>query len=164
MSSRISETLHEDHAATIAFAERLEALMVKHARKLPDRNEPAVAQVLRDLPLALDAEISRHFAFEEARLFPVLADNGDVAIGNHLTDEHNAMRPLAARLVALGLQAQQGGFSELGWQEFRVTGAELCERMVMHVQKEEMVLLPLLEETLDPQVDAELYGEYTGNT
>jgi hypothetical protein len=33
----------------------------------------------------------------------------------------------------------------------------------MHVQKEEMALLPLLDETLDSQADAALYDIYAGN-
>jgi hypothetical protein len=42
-----------------------------------------------------------------------------------------------------------------------VLGLELAERLVGHVQKEEMSLLPALEDLLDEEADAELAGRYT---
>ncbi len=162
-ASRISQTLHEEHQATIAFAERLESLLARQQRRLPDRADPAVAMVLHSLPAVLDGELRRHFDFEEARLFSHLASIGDAAIGEHLTSEHDAMRPLGARLVALGGQALNDGFGDASWMEFRGAAAELCERLLAHVQKEEMVLLPLLDDALDPEADARLYDDYVGN-
>jgi hemerythrin-like domain-containing protein len=162
-ASRICQTLHEEHQATVAFTEQLEAALAKYHSRRPDCADPALAGVLRGLPLALDAELSRHFDFEETRLFSHLASAGDAAIGAHLTDEHEAMRPLGARLVILSRQALTDGFDDARWQEFRAAAAELCERLLMHVQKEEMALLPLLEETLDPESDARLYDDYVGN-
>ena len=44
----------------------------------------------------------------------------------------------------------------------RVTALELAERLVSHVQKEEMSLLPALEDLLDEATDAELALAYAG--
>jgi hypothetical protein len=42
----------------------------------------------------------------------------------------------------------------------RSLGLELAERLVSHVQKEEMSLLPALEDLLDEEVDHELASAY----
>lgn len=162
-TSHISQALHQDHEATVAFAERLETLLARHPRQPPDPADPVVSKLLNDLPVMLDTEISRHFDFEESELFRHLAEAGEEDIGTHLTEEHEAMRPLGKRLIELVGRALTQGFDDAAWKEFRTAGAELCERMVMHVQKEEMVLLPLIEENLDAETDASLYAEYMGN-
>jgi hemerythrin-like domain-containing protein len=161
--SRICQTLHEEHEATVAFAECLEAILGKYPHGHPDRADPAMAGILRQLPFALGAGLQRHFDFEEARLFTLLASAGDSAIVAHLTDEHETMRLLCKRLLALGGGALAEGFGDASWPEFRAVAAELCGELLMHVQKEEMALLPLLEEALDPRADAILYDVYAGN-
>jgi len=40
---------------------------------------------------------------------------------------------------------------------------ELSDRMLTHVQKEEMALLPVIEENMDPETEARLYQEYVEN-
>ena len=45
-------------------------------------------------------------------------------------------------------------------QETRALGLELAERLVSHVQKEEMSLLPALEDILDEGTDHELACSY----
>ena len=160
-TNRISQTLHQEHHATIALMERLEQLLARHRRGVtPDINDHAVAQLLTDLSVALAAEVERHFAFEEKQLFPYLEATGDAAIGSHLTDEHGAIRPLGVRLASLARDASAHGFDAGRWQEFTRVGQELYERMLMHVQKEEMALLPLLDEVMDADTEARLYEDY----
>ena len=162
-SNRISQTLHEEHRATVALMERLDRLIASNRRRPPDGTEPATAQLLRDLASGVEAEINHHFDFEEQYLFTYLQTIGDEAIGAHLTDEHLAMRPLGHRLAALAREGVASGFDEASWTEFRQLGQELCERMLAHVQKEEMALLPLIEESMDAEMEARLYEEYVGN-
>jgi len=162
-ANRISQTLHEEHRATIALMERLEQLLARHRRNAPPvADDRAVAQLMADLSTGVEAEVERHFAFEEDRLFPYLEANGDQAIGAHLTDEHNAMRPIGTKLARLARDAATG-FDQINWEEFRRLGLELCDRMLAHVQKEEMALLPLLEEYMDAEAEARLYQEYVEN-
>jgi hemerythrin-like domain-containing protein len=111
----------------------------------------------------VEAEVQRHFAFEENSLFAYLDAIGDEAIGAHLTDEHSAIRPIGVTLARLARQASSQGFDEARWEEFRRLGQELCERMLAHVQKEEMALLPLLEENMDADTEARLYQEYSAS-
>ena len=73
------------------------------------------------------------------------------------------MRPLGEKLAALARASEANGFDAASWEEFRRTGMELCERMLVHVQKEEMALLPLLEESMDGEIEAQLYEVYVGN-
>ncbi|MCC6888354.1 MAG: hemerythrin domain-containing protein [Hyphomicrobiales bacterium] len=163
-ANRISQALHDEHGATVALMERLEHLLSRQRRGgAPDAADPAVASLLNDLSGWVNAEIERHFGFEEDRLFPYLAAAGDRAIGMHLTEEHNAMRPLGLALSAQAQEALTQGFDPARWEAFRRSAQELCERMLMHVQKEEMALLPLLDESIDPDTEAQLYQEYVEN-
>lgn len=164
-SNRISQTLHEEHGATVALMERFEQLMARHRRSgPPDVGDSAVGKVLADLSTGVEAEIQRHFAFEEDRLFTYLAAIGDEAIGAHLTDEHTVMRPIGARVADLARAATTTGFDAARWDEFCRLGRELCERMLAHVQKEEMALLPLIEESMDAETEARLVEEYLETT
>jgi hemerythrin-like domain-containing protein len=160
---RISQTLHDEHRATIALVERLEQLIARHRRAPPDAIDRTVAQLLSDLSTGVETEVERHFAFEETRLFSYLAEIGDDEISAHLTDEHNAMRPIGKRVAALAREASAHGFDQDKWGEFCRLGQELSERMLAHIQKEEMALLPLLDEMIDTETDARLYQDYAEN-
>jgi hemerythrin-like domain-containing protein len=162
-TNRISQTLHEEHRATVALMERLEQLLVRNRRGPPEIGAPGVAQLLSELSTGVEAEVERHFAFEENHLFAYLEAIGDEAIGAHLTDEHAAMRPIGVALAALARKAAAEGFDAERWEDFKRLGQELCERMLAHVQKEEMALLPLLEETMDADAEVRLYQEYVEN-
>jgi hemerythrin-like domain-containing protein len=160
-ANRISQTLHEEHRATVALMERLEQLIVRFRKgAIPDAADAGVAKLLGDVATGVEGEVERHFNFEEQELFSYLASVGDEAIGAHLTDEHKAIRPLGADLAKLARQAKTQGFDAARWEEFRRLGQELCERMLAHVQKEEMALLPLLDENMDAEAEAQLYQKY----
>jgi hemerythrin-like domain-containing protein len=162
-TNRISQVLHEEHRATIALMERLEQLVARHRASAPDRGDQVATQLLSDLSTGVQAEVERHFDFEEEQLFPYLEATGDDAIGAHLASEHEAMRPLGLQLASLAREASSQGFDQARWDEFRRIGLELCERMLAHVQKEEMALLPLLDEVMDADSEARLYENYVEN-
>lgn len=164
-TNRISQALHDEHRATVALMERLEQLIARHRRGgAPDAQDPDTKRLLGELATGVEAEVERHFGFEEQHLFMYLAEIGDIGIGAHLTDEHNAMRPLGIKLATLGRAAVAGGFDDARWDEFRRLGGELVERMMAHVQKEEMALLPLIDETMDAETEAQLFQEYVETT
>lgn len=162
--NRIVQVLHDEHAATVALMERLEQMLGRNRRDdVPDTSDAGVKQLLSELAVGLPGEVERHFAFEEESLFTYLAAAGDVGIGAHLTDEHSAMRPIGNRIATMARAAATQGFDAAGWHEFRRLGQELCDRLLAHVQKEEMALLPLLEESMDAETEARLYEEYVEN-
>lgn len=163
-TNRISQTLHDEHGATVALMERLEQLLARGRRAgPPDRSDSNVARLLADLSTGVEGEVERHFAFEENHLFPFLEATGDAGIGAHLTSEHATMRPLGVRVAAIARAAAANGFTAADWEEFTRLGQLLSDHMLAHVQKEEMALLPVIEENMDPETEARLYQEYVEN-
>ena len=161
----VSQALHEEHQATMALVERLEQFIACHRRDVtPDASDTAAVRLLSDLAAGMENEVQRHFAFEEERLFTFLNTIGNEAIGAHLTDEHALLRPIGARLARLAREAAATGFDASKWVEFHQTGQELCETLRAHVQKEEMALLPLIEESMDAETEAQFLKEYRETT
>ena len=158
-TNRVSQRLHEEHRATVALMERLEQLLARH-RRAPDNGDPAVSLLLSELSASLETEVRRHFDFEEDQLFTYLNGTGDEAIGALLTDEHRVIRPLGAEVAKLAREAAAQGFDEATWSKFRRQAQELCQRLLAHVEKEEMALLPLLQDGMDADTEARLLDEY----
>jgi iron-sulfur cluster repair protein YtfE (RIC family) len=157
----VSRALHQDHVATIAVLERLETLLGRHRHSEPPlSSDGATARLMKELIATLDTEIGPHFAFEEESVFPLLAEAGDRDMGAYLIEEHQAILPLARKLVDLAKKARHAGFTGDDWAQFHTTGAELIERLVSHVQKEEMGLLPALDDLLDEESDGRLALEF----
>jgi hemerythrin-like domain-containing protein len=160
-TNRVCQSLHDEHMATLALFERVEQLLGRHKRSAPpDAADPGVARLMRDVRTWVDTEIKRHFDFEEDELFTYLDEHGDNALGASLTDEHKVIRPLGSRLGELAQEAADRPFDAAKWDEFWRSGQELAERIRGHVQKEEMALLPAIEDAMDPDTDARLYQEY----
>jgi hemerythrin-like domain-containing protein len=160
-NNRVCQTLHEEHEAALALMQRLEQLIARHRRGgPPDVADAAVAKLLSDLSTGVEREFQRHFSFEEDELFPYLRANGEEALGAHLTDEHAVIRPIGTRLATVARGAMTAGFDEATWEEFCRLGQELSGIMHGHVQKEEMALLPLIEDSMDADTEARLVEEY----
>jgi len=158
---RTAQILHEDHQATIKVIESLEQMIAKARRKAPSPDDPSVRQSLSLAANAIEHEVSTHFAFEENELFTRLEAAGDVGIGTHLRGEHAAILPLGAEVASGARAALEHGFTDPGWKAFSATAADLIERMYAHIQKEEMALLPMLEDLIDPETDMQLAQAYS---
>jgi hemerythrin-like domain-containing protein len=150
----ISRRLHEEHEATLALWGRLEQTLAVRGSRSPTAED---LRLLRDCAAQIADEVTRHFAFEEADLFPLLAASGEGDIAELLAEEHATIRAAARRFGEL---AHPGGDPAGHWPELRTLALELAERLVSHVQKEEMSLLPSLEDLLDEETDRELAGSY----
>src|SRR5687768_2324762 len=140
----ISRRLHEEHDATLALWGRVEASLA--AGRLD-------TVLLKSAAAALAHELDHHFRFEERELFPRLAEAGEGDIGELLQEEHEVIREAGKRFMAL-LAADPND------NDVKILGLELAERLVAHVQKEEMSLLPSLDDLVDEQADAELSASY----
>lgn len=157
----VSRALHEDHVATLALLDRLEALLGHHRKDQPPTLTNADnAHFLKELIRAIDTEIGPHFAFEEDSVFPLLAAAGDGEMGAFLVDEHQAILPLARRLAEIAKSARDAGFDAKAWAEFHQVGGDLVERLVSHILKEDMGLLPALDDLLDEEADGRLAIEF----
>jgi hemerythrin-like domain-containing protein len=141
---QVTRRLHEEHVATLALWSRVEA-------SLTAGNTDAA--LMRAAATALAGEIERHFVFEEKELFPRLAAAGEGDLGELLAEEHVPIRAAAARFIAL---VEENSFRD----ELRVAGRELAERLASHVHKEEMSLLPAVDQLLDEGADHELACAY----
>lgn len=161
LSLEILRDLHEEHAAMLALLERLEKLLAAHGPgDPPDAADGDTAALLDELATTLGEDVTYHYAFEETHLFPRFAQGFDPGIPGMLQQEHELIRPLAGRLVALVAAAKEGGFSAESWGQFHATGRELVEREVFHIQKEEMGFLPGLDRILSAEDDAPLRAAY----
>ncbi len=161
--NRVCQKLHEEHAAVIALMERLDQAVTGKRDDVPDANDPVMAKLLNDLAAELPGEVERHFAFEEAELFSYLGEAGNEGIGAHLTYEHGIIRPIGAALVKLIGDVRAHGFDAARWAEFRRLGHELYDCLVPHARKEDMALLPLLDDMMDSEKEMQLYEKYVEN-
>jgi hemerythrin-like domain-containing protein len=158
--NRVCQKLHEEHAAVVALLERLVQTIAKNRDSAPDAKDPMVAKLLSDLAAELPGEVERHFAFEEAELFSYLGEAGNQGIGAHLTYEHGIIRPIGAALVKLIGEVRAQGFDPARWAAFRRLGQDLYDSLVPHARKEDMALLPLLDDMMDPEKEMQLYEKY----
>jgi len=143
-ASQVSRRLHEEHVAVIALCGRLEASL---ASGTPD------AALLRAALSAIQDEVERHFVFEETELFPRLRESGEGDLVEMLVEEHATVRDAARRFAAAATQVPYGA-------ELRPAGLEFAERLASHAQKEELSMLPALDDLLDEATDAELMLGY----
>ncbi len=150
-SRQTSLRLHEEHLATLQLWGRLEQSI---AARVPQDELDAL---LRNCAAALAEEVTRHFDFEEQELFTRLAQAGDGDIAELLTEEHATIRDAAKNLGALLALPRRDAAAQ---QQLRALALELAERLTAHVQKEEMALLPVLEDLLDEETDRELVLAY----
>lgn len=141
---QVNRRLHEEHDAVIALCARLSATLAT------GRSDGAL---MRDAAAALAGEVERHFAFEERDLFPRLAAAGEGDMVELFLEEHVAIRAAAERFIALVKR-------NAAHAELKPVGLELAERLAAHAQKEEMSLLPTLEDLLDEGTDHELACAY----
>jgi hemerythrin-like domain-containing protein len=158
--NRVCQKLYEEHAAVQQLLQRVEQSVAGHRNQVPDAKDPVIAKLMTDLANELPGEVERHFDFEEAELFSFLAEEGNVGIGQHLTYEHGIIRPIGAALVNLIKVARAKGFDAERWADFRKLGQNLAMTLGPHAHKEDMALLPMLEDAMDESKEAELYEKY----
>ncbi len=154
--------LHEEHEATLGLLQRMDALLRRWKKnKPPAADDQETLQIVEEFLTLMRAEITNHFDFEEEHLFPVFAAAADPFIPNMLKGEHDAIRQVAKRMLALADGVAEGqGFSPADWAEFHALGMEIIERETFHIQKEEMGFLPAIEQVLPPEKDQEVVAAY----
>lgn len=155
-----SRALHEEHRANLDLLARIEQAFARAPRAAAAAT-PDLLRLVAALGRQIEHDVQRHFEFEERELFTRMADAGDGDIAALLAEEHEAIREVAAELAPLVCAAAQGALDEAGWQALARGALELTERQVAHIQKEEMALLPLLDDLLDDETDRRLAMDYT---
>ena len=158
-SSQTSHTLHEEHRANLDLLGRTEQALVRAPRGEGAR-DPDLIKLIGALARSLEQDIDRHFGFEERELFPRMSEAGDGEIAMLLIEEHDAIRAVAEELLPLTRAAASGTLDGTGWDALKRGALEMVERQVAHIQKEEMALLPLLDDLLDEETDRQLAFDY----
>ena len=160
-SCQVAHVLHDDHVRTMGVLDRVQGILARYkVTEVPDLNQFEVRMALDGLVVAVEGEIGGHFAFEEETLFPRLTGAGDIQLANALGEEHTVILPLARRVSALARAARTDGFTPETWREFHRCGHELIERLMCHIEKEEMGLLPLFDGLLSEEEDGDLSTQY----
>ena len=155
-SSRI---LHDDHMATIALMSEVERVVLSR-QTVPVQSDQETGRFIDRLCKTLNGEIAGHFDYEEASVFPVLAEYGMADLGDLLIEEHHVIRNAMNDVVAGAGAARAGGFSPQTWGSFRRLCGELVERLTSHIEKEERALIPEMEDALTPEIDSELAAHH----
>lgn len=153
----IARRLHEEHLASLGLLGRFEEALARAARRAP---AAGWGELARTLCTAFEAEVARHFEFEERELFPRLAAAGEPDIGELLAEEHAAIREAAAVLMPLLGATIAETPATADWNTLRIRGLEFVERMQAHIQKEEMALLPMIDDLIDAETDETLAMSY----
>lgn len=151
--------LHEEHRANLDLLGRAEQALARAPRGEGAR-DPELIKLIGALARNLEQDIERHFGFEERELFPRMSKAGDGEIAMLLTEEHDAIRAVAGELLPLARAAISGSLDAAGWDGLKRGALEMVERQVAHIQKEEMALLPLLDDLLDDETDRRLAFDY----
>ena len=150
---QVPQALDAEHRASLDLLGRLEAAAL-------DGDSAALARVAAPLARQLEHEVGRHFDFEEHELFVRMAQAGDGALAELLAEEHATIREVAGELLAMVREAGTDDWPGETATAFRRLSLELVDRMVAHIQKETMGLLPLLDDLLDEANDRELAFAY----
>lgn len=159
----VPRLLHDEHVATLAVLDRVEGILLRGRNTPPDPSDAQATRAIGQWLGALQTEVSGHFDFEEIRLFPLLREQGEGDLADLLHEEHVVMREAAAEIQEIAKATAANGYSNDSWAAFRRLTGELSERLRSHIEKEEMSLVPSLEDMLDADLDAEIaatHGEY----
>jgi len=156
---QVTHALDDEHRASLALLARVEDVFARppSQRAMLD---PDVARLAATFCRHMEGEMVRHFDFEERALFPKMIDAGDSGMAELLTEEHDAIRAVAAEILPLARAAANGTLDAAGWRMLQRGSLEMVERLVSHIQKETMALLPLLDNLLDDETDRELAFAY----
>ena len=161
LDRQVSRMLHEEHMTALILLERLEPALHRAGRsEPPDLADSDVIRLMGDLQAGIEGEIATHFAFEENELFPCLARAGDGDLVDLLCEEHKVILPLGHRLAELARAVRSGTMTGDDWEKLRRLGNEFVERLRSHIDKEEMVLVPAVEGTIDEEEDSRLAEQY----
>lgn len=153
---QVSRALHADHLASIGLFGRVEQTLGRAKAGADD----GLVRLAAEFARFVEQDIDRHFGFEERELFPRLAAAGEGDIAGLLKEEHEAIRAVADDLRPLLARAVAGSLGGDDLEALRRVALEMVERQVAHIQKETMALLPMLDDLLDDDLDAELAMAY----
>jgi hemerythrin-like domain-containing protein len=161
-SRQIVRVFHDDHMAALGVLGRIDSLLARYRKTRPD--DPTAdrdfTRLLSDIEFLITGELPAHFAFEENEFFPLLANAGEAELGTLLAEEHVTIIDVADRFAKLCSEARQGPVSDEDWAETCRLGAAFVTLLAGHIEKEEMALLPALDDIVEQTRDGEMVMTY----
>ena len=151
---QVPQALDDEHRANMGLLDRVERALGGAGA------QSELATLAGALVRQLERELVHHFGFEEAELFPRMAEAGDGDLVALLTEEHQSIRAVGEELLPLARALSEGALAAGDRPAFKRLALELVERMAAHIQKETLALLPLLDDLLDDETDRELVVAY----
>ncbi len=158
----LGRALHEEHFWTLVVITGLEERVSGKGGSAPlDPHQPADRERLEEL-LALLNDMIRHHAFEEGVLFPTLWSRGAADVVVLFTEDHAAIGPLTTKLrkTTRELLRQDVTPDPEVWDRFRLYVIELAAQVMVHLQKEELVIVRHLGSMLGEHLDRELAAQF----
>lgn len=156
LQREVNHVLDEEHRASLDLMHRVEQACARPGGV----RAPEFAQIAAALARHIEWDIKRHFDFEERELFPRLEAAGEADIVALLIEEHVAIREVAGELLPRAQAAAAGTLDTAGGDALKRGALEMVERLVAHIQKETMALLPMLDDHLDDETDRALVLSY----
>jgi hemerythrin-like domain-containing protein len=155
---QVNHVLDEEHRATVDLMRRVEQACARLPRS--GGGDAEFARLAAVFAGHIERDIGRHFGFEERELFPRLEAAGEGDVVGLLMDEHVAIREVAAEVLPRARAAAAGTLDAAGADALKRGALEMAQRLVDHIEKETMVLLPLLDDHLDAETDGALALRY----
>ncbi|MCU0893083.1 MAG: hemerythrin domain-containing protein [Rhodospirillales bacterium] len=152
----LSQLLHREHLETLAVAGELEARVDDRRAGPINVGDEADRAQLQALIHMAEADIGRHYRFEEEVLFPKLAAAGLGPMVEVLVMEHDSVRAIVVPLRTTAEAALADGFTKATWSTFRDGVFDLINSVSFHIQKEELGVIRQLATVLGVDADRDL--------
>jgi hemerythrin-like domain-containing protein len=152
----LSQLLHREHLETLAVAGELEARVDDRRAGPINVGDEADRAQLQALIHMAEADIGRHYRFEEEVLFRKLAAAGLGPMVEVLVMEHDSVRAIVVPLRASAEAALADGFTKATWSTFRDGVFDLINSVSFHIQKEELGVIRQLATVLGVDADRDL--------
>jgi hemerythrin-like domain-containing protein len=159
LQRQTSQALDREHEATLDLLRRVEHAFTRAASPGAE-GKRELTSVAAAFASHIERELRRHFEFEERELFPRFEASGEGDIADLLLEEHHAIRATAAELLPLAAAAVAATLDDAGWAQLKRSSLEMVGRLVAHIEKETIGLLPMLDDLLDDDNDLELASQY----
>ncbi len=156
MAGHVARLLDEEHRGTLDLLAAAEQVFARARGGEP--REPALVRLAGKLHEHMLQHVPRHFGFEEEALFPRLVAAGEGDLCELLHDEHVAIEAVIAEIVPLAARVES--LEAERFEALKRGVLELTERLRAHIDKETMGLLPLCDDHLAQDTDAELALAY----
>lgn len=164
-SRQIVRMFHDEHVATLEVLGRIDSLLLRYrnTRPLDPATDSEFTRSLSDIEFLISGELPAHFSFEENDLFPLLAQSGAAELGILLTEEHKTIVEIAGQFGKLCAAARHAPVSDADWAETCRLGVIFLTLLTGHIEKEEVALLPALDDIVEITQDGEMVMTYAAS-